>query len=68
MSTNNTIYLTEKQVADKYQVSTRTLHNLRRDGKLAVNIEYFYIGKQIRYKPIQLQEYFETSTISFIGK
>ncbi len=67
MPTNNTIYLTEKQVADKYQVSTRTLHNLRKDGKLTVGVEYFYLGKQIRYKPIQLQEYFETSALSFIG-
>ena len=63
----NTNYLTEQQVADMYQVSTRTLHNLRKDGKLTVNLEYFYLGKQIRYKPIQLQEYFETSAISFIG-
>ena len=36
MPTNNTIYLTEQQVADKYQVSTRTLYNLRKDGKLTV--------------------------------
>ena len=64
MSANNTLYLTEKQVADKYQVSTRTLHNLRRDSKLTVGVEYFYLGKQIRYKPIQLQEYFETSRLS----
>jgi len=68
MSANNSLYLTEKQVADKYQVSTRTLHNLRKDGKLTVGVEYFYLGKQIRYKPIQLQVYFETSALSFIGK
>ena len=68
MSADNTIYLTEKQVADKYQVSTRTLHNLRKEGKLTIGVEYFYLGKQIRYKPIQLQEYFETSTLSCISK
>ena len=66
MSTDNTIYLTEKQVADKYQVSTRTLHNLRKEGKLTVGVEYFYLGNQIRYKPIQLQVYFETSTLTYI--
>ena len=27
------IFLTEKQVADKYQISQRTLHNLRKEGK-----------------------------------
>ena len=62
----NNNYLTEQQVAEKYQVSTRTLHNLRKDGKLTVGVEYFYLGKQIRYKSIQLQEYFETSALSFI--
>ena len=46
----NTNYLTEQQVAEKYQISTRTLHNLRKAGKLAVGVQYFYLGKQIRYK------------------
>ena len=67
MSENNTIYLTEQQVAHMYQVSTRTLHNLRKDGKLTIGVEYFYLGKQIRYKPIQLQKYFETSVLSYVG-
>ena len=59
-----TIYLTEQQVAEKYQVSTRTLHNLRKEGKLEVGVQYFYLGKQIRYKSYELQEYFDTSTLS----
>jgi len=67
MSAINSLYLTEKQVAEKYQVSTRTLHNLRKGGKLTVGVEYFYLGKQIRYKSIQLQEYFDTSSLLFIG-
>ena len=58
------IFLTEKQVADKYQVSKRTLHNLRKEGKLENGIQFFYLGRQIRYKSIELQEYFETSTLS----
>ena len=61
----NTNYLTEQQVAEKYQVSTRTLHNLRKAGKLAVGVQYFYLGKQIRYKSIELQEYFEASTLTY---
>lgn len=61
---NYNIYLTEKQVAEKYQVSTRTLHNLRKLGKLTVGVQYFYLGKQIRYKPQELQEYFDTSMFS----
>ena len=63
MPTNNTIYLTEQQVADIYQVSKRTFQNLRKDEKLTVNIEYYYIGKQIRYNTIKLQEYFEASAL-----
>ena len=59
------IFLTEKQVAEKYQVSTRTLHNLRKNGKLENGIQYFYLGKQIRYKSNELQEYFETSTLTY---
>ena len=59
------IFLTEKQVADKYQVSPRTLHNLRKEGKLENGIQFFYIGRQIRYKSIELQEYFETSTLTY---
>ena len=59
------IFLTEKQVADKYQVSKRTLHNLRKEGKLENGIQFFYIGRQIRYKSNELQEYFETSTLTY---
>ena len=63
MTESENIFLTEKQVADKYQVSTRTLHNLRKNGKLENGIQYFYLGKQIRYKPNALQEYFECSSL-----
>ena len=59
------VFLTEKQVANKYQVSTRTLHNLRKDGKLENGVQYFYLGKQIRYKPNELQDYFETSSLAY---
>ena len=48
MAESENIFLTEKQVAEKYQVSTRTLHNLRKNGKLENGIQYFYLGKQIR--------------------
>ena len=65
MYINNNIFLTEKQVAEKYQVSTRTLHNLRKAGKLTVGVQYFYLGKQIRYKSIELQKYFESSTLTY---
>ena len=59
------IFLTEKQVADKYQISQRTLHNLRKEGKLENGIQFFYLGRQIRYKSIELQEYFESSTLTY---
>ena len=65
MTESENIFLTEKQVAEKYQVSTRTLHNLRKQGKLENGIQYFYLGKQIRYKYNELQEYFETSTLTY---
>ena len=64
MSESENIFLTEKQVAKKYQVSTRTLHNLRKNGKIENGIQYFYLGKQIRYKSNELQEYFETEKIA----
>jgi len=45
----NTNYLTEQQVADMYQVSTRTLHNLRKDGKLTVwNFKSMISNKKTR--------------------
>ena len=65
MAESEKIFLTEKQVAKKYQVSTRTLHNLRKEGKLENGIQYFYLGKQIRYKSNELQEYFETTTLAY---
>ena len=59
------IFLTEKQVAEKYQVSTRTIQNLRKAGKLEEGMQYFYLGKQIRYKSNELQKYFESSALSY---
>ena len=59
------IFLTEKQVANKYQVSKRTIQNLRKEGKLENGVQYFYLGKQIRYKPNELQDYFETSSLAY---
>ena len=52
------IYLTEKQVAEKYQVSTKTLHNWRKAEALVEGIQYFYVGKQIRYIADELHKYF----------
>ena len=65
MNNTENLFLTEKQVANKYQVSTRTLHNLRKAGKLEEGMKYFYLGKQIRYKSIELQLYFETLTLTY---
>jgi hypothetical protein len=65
MNNTENLFLTEKQVANKYQVSTRTLHNLRKAGKLEEGMQYFYLGKQIRYKSIELQLYFETLTLTY---
>ena len=57
--------LTEKQASKKYQVTTRTFYNLRKAENLVEGIQYFYVGKQIRYKSNELQEYFETSTLAY---
>ena len=59
------IFLTEKQVAKKYQVSKRTIQNLRKEGKLENGVQYFYLGKQIRYKSNELQENFESSALAY---
>lgn len=59
------IFLTESQAAEKYQICTKTLHNLRKAGNLVEGIQYFYVGKQIRYKANELQEYFETSVLTY---
>ena len=41
--------MTEK----KNQVSTRCLHNLRKEKTFGENgVQYFYLGKQIRYKSV----------------
>ena len=52
------IFLTEKQAAKKYKVSPRTLYNFRKEGKLENGIQYFYVGKQIRYIADELHKYF----------
>ena len=59
------IFLTEKQAAKRYQLSTRTFQNWRKSGKLVEGIQYFYLGRGIRYKPEELQEYFEPSTLTY---
>ena len=52
------IYLTEKQAAERYQLSTKTLHNWRKAEILVEGIQYFYAGKQIRYIADELHKYF----------
>lgn len=54
-------FLTEKQVAEKYQVSTRTFNKFRKSQRLKERVHYFYLGRQIRYKSIELQQFFENS-------
>jgi hypothetical protein len=51
------IFLTEKQAAERYQLSTRTSQNWRKSGKLVEGIKYFYLVRGLRYKPEELQEY-----------
>ena len=46
------IFLTEKQVADKYQVSPRTLHNLRKEGKLENGIQFSIQADRLDINPM----------------
>ena len=57
--------LTEKEAAQLYKVSIRTLSNLRKDNKIPYKIVWFYIGRQVRYKAQPLQNYFESNTTGF---
>jgi len=54
--------LTEKQVAEKYQLCTRTLNKWRNNNFLKEGLHFFYMGRQIRYNSIELQKYFENSS------
>ena len=54
--------LTEKQVAEKYQVCTRTLNKYRKKNILKEGLHFFYMGRLIRYNSIELQEHFESSS------
>ena len=47
--------LTEKEAAQLYKVSIRTLSNLRKDNKIPYKTVWFYIGRQVRYKAQPLQ-------------
>ena len=53
--------LTEKEAADLYKVSKRTLSNLRKGNKIPYKKVWFYIGRQVRYKAQPLQIYFESN-------
>ena len=57
--------LTQNQVAEKYQVSERKLYNLRKTGELKEGIQYFYFGRQIRYKSKELQDYLENCAVVY---
>lgn len=57
--------LTEKEAAEIYKISIRTLSNLRKGKKIPYIKVWFYIGRQVRYKAQPLQDYFETNTTSF---
>ena len=41
--------MNEKEVAQYFQISERTLYNYRKEGRFTEGVEYFYVGKQIRY-------------------
>lgn len=58
----NEIFETEKEVAERYKISQRTLSELRKKGKLKVNVHYFYVVNQIRYNLTKLQDYFENDS------
>ena len=57
--------LTEKEAAELYKISQRTLSNLRKDNKIPYIKVWFYIGRQVRYKEQPLQNYFETITTGY---
>ena len=46
---NDIKLMNEKEVAQYFQISERTLFNYRKGGRFTKGVEYFYVGKQIRY-------------------
>ena len=57
---NKQIYITEKELAERWSISNFTLQRWRFDGR---SLPYFKIGKQIRYS-LELIEKFEAQNIS----
>ena len=54
------IYITEKELAERWSLSNFTLQRWRLDGK---SLPYFKIGKSIRYS-LEVIEAFEAQNIS----
>ena len=58
LSSINTTYLTENDVAEKYIVCKKTIYNMRVKGQLEKGYHYIYVNKQIRYIAGRLEEFF----------
>jgi len=58
LSSINTTYLTESDVARKYIVCKKTIYNMRVKGQLEKGYHYIYVNKQIRYIAGRLEEFF----------
>jgi len=58
--------ISEKDAAEYFQISEKTLGNWRREGKFECGKEFIYVGKQIRYKLSELLRYFELTSSKII--
>jgi len=56
---NEPVYLTPKEVSDKYRISTGTLQSMRRKG---TGPEFTYIGRRkVVYKPEKINEWIDSN-------
>ena len=59
-SKNSLVLLTKKQVAERLQLSPRTIENLTNRGK----IPKICLGKTVRYSPESIERFIRESTIN----
>ena len=50
--------MSEKEITEHFNVSSRTFYNYRKHNKFTVGVEYYYVGKQIRYNLKEVTNYF----------
>ena len=59
---NKEVFLTEEEASKELKISSKTLANMRRSGKLTKEC-YLRIGRSIRYRKNELIRYFQLDHI-----